>query len=63
MHDQTRKDWSNCPRIGWPGEVSLAFVMQTATIAGSSAAQSPPTERANGPRIHGETLLGSLEEV
>jgi len=63
MQDQTRKDWSNCPRTGWPGEVSLAFVMQTATIAGSSAAQSPPMDRANGPRIHGQTLLGSLEQV
>ncbi len=49
MQDQTRKDWSNCPRTGWPGEVSLAFVMQTATIAVSSAAQSPPMDRANGP--------------
>jgi len=63
MQDQTRKDWSNCPRTGWPGEVSLAFVMQTATIAVSSAAQSPPMDRANGPRIHGQTLLGSLEQV
>ena len=59
----SRKGWSSYPSTGWPGEVSFAFVMQTATIAGSSAAQSPPTERANGPRIHGETLLGSLEQV
>ena len=63
MQDQTRKDWSNCPRTGWPGEVSLAFVMQTATIAGSSAAESPPMDGANGLRIHGQTLLGSLEQV
>jgi hypothetical protein len=37
---------------GWPGEQSFAFVMQTATTAGSSAAQNPPLERPNAPRIH-----------
>jgi hypothetical protein len=47
---------------GWPGELSFAFVMQTATTAGSSAAQSPPVERPNAPGIHAETLLGSLEQ-